>query len=81
MVSKHSLAPRALPGRLIINVFSLIPAAARDRKAKGEEDRINPIIARASQRFVITFEVASGVTSRLENPVPPVVSITSQPDS
>ena len=63
------------PGRLTISVLPRIPETPRDRIARGVDAR--PAARRVSEipgaSRSITARVASGVTSRALNPVPPVV--------
>ena len=76
---RHSEEAFLLPGRLMINVEFRIPAVNRDNIAMGvilsDFDIIqctNPGVSLSNIDLV-----ASGVTSRLANPVPPVVKIRS----
>ena len=70
---KFSAAPFVLPGRLTINVFPRIPAVSLDNIAIGVTDKDPDIIACTNPGASLSkiFFVASGVTSRGENPVPP----------
>src|SRR5688572_26258141 len=78
---KHSLTPLTLPGKLIISVDCRMPATARDRAARGV--LLNPSTRISSAMpgtgLSITATVASGVTSRGESPVPPVVTTRAMP--
>ena len=81
---RHSLTPLTLPGKLIISVDCRIPATARERAARGV--LLKPSNAHQFRRFPehglsITASVASGVTSRGESPVPPVVTTSRNPSS
>ena len=80
---RHSSTALALPGRLTISVRLHIPAAARLSMARGvtciERARIASAMPGASRSM--TARVASGVTSRSEKPVPPVVATSARPRS
>ncbi len=73
---RFSFAAFSLPGRFTISVRPRMPAALRDRQPRGVILRLSarmasgmPLVSRS-----MTLSVASGVTSRGEKPVPPVVS-------
>ncbi|KAF7635800.1 hypothetical protein Mgra_00004712 [Meloidogyne graminicola] len=68
-----------LPGRLTIKQFPEIPAASLVNAANGVERSppINKDVTIPGHSRSITSFVASGVTSLLANPVPPVVRIKS----
>ena len=74
----HSLTALGLPGRFIMSVFFLIPAAALESIAVGVLVIEYALIASAMPGVILsqTAMVASGVRSLSENPVPPVVKIT-----
>ena len=69
-------APAGLPGRLSASELPMVPQSPRERAAKGV--CFNPsariISTTPSRRRSHTLAVASGVTSRVEIPVPPVVT-------
>ena len=76
-----STAALGLPGRFTTSVRPTMPATSRERQAFG-------VIASDAARMASgmpgamrshTAAVASGVTSRGENPVPPVVSTSATP--
>ncbi len=76
MASRPSATPFGLPGRLTISDEPTLPTTARDNAAIGVWVRpavrissANPGASRSTTAFV-----ASGVTSRGPNPVPPVVT-------
>ena len=79
MTSKFSFTADGLPGRLMISVFPFTPATALEIIARGVF--LSPLYLMASGMpgisRVIISSVASGVTSRGEGPVPPVVRIRS----
>ena len=79
--SRTSSIAFGLPGRFTIRVSFLIPASARQSIARIVICRLMFRIASGMPgvRRVITESVASGVTSRFEKPVPPVVTIRSIP--
>lgn len=81
--SIFSRAALGLPGRFTIRVRPQMPAASRERQARG-------VIANEAARIASgmpgamrsqTAAVASGVTSRGEKPVPPVVSTSATSDA
>ena len=69
------------PGRLTIRHFPRVPAVCRERMAVGTCSRLIRRISwpKPSSSRVMTARVASGVRSRVDGPVPPVVRIRSQP--
>jgi len=71
-----------LPGRLIIKLFFLVPAQARERTAVAvcSYPFILSISARPGTSFSITWAVTSGVMSRGPSPVPPEVRMRSTTD-
>ena len=71
--SKHSRTALGLPGRFKINVFFLIPAAARLSIALLVNRILYARIASGMPGTMrsVTDKVASGMQSRGENPVPP----------
>ena len=76
---KFSTAPFGLPGRLMISVFLRMPVTILDNMACGVILRLAARMAsaRPGASRSMTARVASGVTSRGEKPVPPVVRMTS----
>src|SRR5687767_1007788 len=74
--SKQSRMALGLPGRLTINELPRIPAIWRDRIAVGTNlsDTARISSPKPSRILSQTASVASGVTSRLAGPVPPVVT-------
>ena len=74
--SRHSEAAFLLPGRLIIRVFPLRPAAALESIPIGVIFMLSALMASGIPRTSrsTTWRVASGVTSLWEKPVPPVVA-------
>lgn len=77
--SRLSLTAFGLPGRFTISVPFRIPAAARLSIALGVIVILYALIASGipgTSRSIISF-VASGIQSLGENPVPPVVTISS----
>ena len=79
MTSKFSLTPLGLPGRFTIRLEPRIPTTALETMAWGVFLRLSALMAseKPGTSFSITFNVASGVTSRGLKPVPPVVRIKS----
>ena len=79
--SRPSTAPRGEPGRLTMSVRPRTPATWRESIAAGSAARPAARIASASPGTSrsTTSRVASGVTSRGERPVPPVVRTRSAP--
>lgn len=77
--SKHSLIDFGFPGRLIIKLLLLSPAVCRERIAVGTNFKDSALISSPKPGIILsqTASVASGVTSLLAGPVPPVV-ITKQ---
>ena len=69
------------PGRLIIRLFPRVPAICLDSIAVGTVLRDTVLIcsAKPSKIRSHTASVASGVTSLVVGPVPPVVRIRLQP--
>lgn len=83
MASSCSTAPRGEPGSVMMRVLFATPAIPRDKYARG---LVLPVKARASSINPgcwreMTLAAASGVTSRGESPVPPVLTIKSIPES
>lgn len=78
MDRKHSSTAFLLPGRLIMSDPLRMPQTARDRTANLVFSKLLSPINKAScgASFSMTRFVASGVTSRGANPVPPLVKIT-----
>ena len=81
IITKPSFAAPGDPGKLIIKVLFVTPAAPRDKSVVGTLSRE---YARSASRipgifFSINGSVASGVTSSGEIPVPPVVTTKSRP--
>src|SRR5262249_45450864 len=76
--AKPSRQPPGEPGRLTIIVAPRRPASPRESRACGVRSRASARIASATPGASrsSTAAVASGVTSRGANPVPPVVSTT-----
>mmetsp|Transcript_18803 Transcript_18803/g.48964 ORF Transcript_18803/g.48964 Transcript_18803/m.48964 type:complete len:223 (-) Transcript_18803:471-1139(-) len=74
---------RGDPGRLTTTLSPRMPAICRDRTAVGTYRRDMARIASPmpGSSFSMTRRVASGVTSRLAGPVPPVVMTRPQPSS
>ena len=74
---RHSFAAFSLPGQLIIIVSPRIPAASRERQPRGvmRIDSARMASGMPGTSRCMTAFVASGVMSRLEKPVPPVVTI------
>ncbi len=77
--SRFSTAALGLPGRFTTRVRPRMPATSRERQERS-------VMAREAARMASgmpgamrsqTAVVASGVTSRSENPVPPVVSTSA----
>ena len=83
MAVRFSRAARSLPGRLTIRVRFRIPATPRDRQPLGVTLMLSArmVSARPGVWRSITSSVASGVMSRGEKPVPPVVSTSATPAS
>src|SRR5436305_6726757 len=81
--AKHSRTPLTLPGKLIINVDWRIPETALDKAARGVIFRLSSRInsAMPGTGLSMTADVASGVTSRGERPVPPDVTTSLNPSS
>jgi len=81
--ARHSFTPFGLPGRLMIRVRPLIPTTERLTMAMGVCLRVSMRMASAMPGTCLwtTARVASGVTSLLVRPVPPVVTIRSRPSS
>ena len=79
-LEKQSFTPLRLPGKFKISVFSRLPATILDKHAYSVVFSPSVIIFITSPgaSFWIICLVASGVLSRLEKPVPPVVKMTSQ---
>jgi len=75
-----SVAPFGLPGRLIMRVCLRMPATAREMMALAVFLRLSMRITspKPGSSRSTTRSVASGVTSRGETPVPPVVRIRSK---
>jgi hypothetical protein len=71
---------RGEPGRFTIKVFPRTPAVARDKIAVGTFENESARIAspKPGNSFSRIARVASGVTSRIAGPVPPVVTISAQ---
>src|SRR4030043_2486534 len=80
MTSRHSFTALGLPGRLTIKHLPRLPATARLSIASGLFFIVTILIASVKPGIVlsITASVASGVTSRGDNPVPPLVTIRSR---
>ena len=81
IITKPSVAAPGEPGKFIINVLFVTPAAPRDKSVVGTFSRE---YARSASRipgisFSISGAVASGVTSNGDTPVPPVVTSKSTP--
>ena len=79
MASRFSRAAFLLPGRLTMSVCPTTPQTARESMACGVLASDAALIASASPgaALSISIEVASGVTSRGEKPVPPTVTTRS----
>ena len=79
-IGSISFTAIGFPGRLAIRVFPLTPAVPRDRAARGwtvwDSARLQKDMSPSQERSSMA-DVASGVTSRGENPVPPVVMMIS----
>ena len=77
MAERFSFAAFSEPGRLMMRLVPLVPATARESMARGVTLRLSTHIATGIARISrsSTASVASGVTSRGERPVPPVVRI------
>ena len=73
---RHSSTAFTLPGRLRIRVSPRMPAVSRLSMPWGVWRRLSARMAsgRPGVKRSITEAVASGVMSRLEKPVPPVVA-------
>ena len=73
---RFSLDAFSLPGKFTISVFPRIPATARDRQPLWVMRILSARMASGMPGTALwmTESVASGVTSRGKNPVPPVVS-------
>ena len=78
---RFSRAAFLLPGRFTIRVLPRIPAAARLRQPRGVMRMLSARMASGMPRVSrsTTARVASGVTSRGEKPVPPVVTTRFSP--
>ncbi len=74
--SKHSLIDFGFPGKLITKLLPLSPAVCLDRIAVGTNFRDSVLISSPKPGIIRshTASVASGVTSLLAGPVPPVVT-------
>ena len=74
---RFSRAAFSLPGRFTISVRPRMPAALRERQPRGVIFMLSARMASGIPRVSrsTTAKVASGVTSRGEKPVPPVVRI------
>ena len=79
MYSRHSRTAFGLPGRLTISVRLRIPLAARLNIVRFVNCKLYARIASGIPGTIrsATASVASGITSRGENPVPPVVKSRS----
>jgi hypothetical protein len=79
IAARLSVAPFGLPGRSTISVRPRTPQTPRDRSASGVIARPAARIASASPGACrsTTSSVASGVTSRGPNPVPPVIATSA----
>ena len=80
---RHSAIAAGRPGKFTINDRPATPATARVKIAVGtfSKDFIRMISPNPGNSFSITARVASGVTSRIDGPVPPVVTINGSPSS
>ena len=78
---RHTDIATGFPGRLIIKLLPLVPAIWRERIAVGTvlSETILICSAKPSKILSHTAWVASGVTSLVVGPVPPVVRIKLQP--
>ena len=78
-IGKHSPIAFGLPGRLTIKVRPRVPAVERDKIAVGTRSKLRIRIASPNpgNSRSITARVASGVMSRADGPVPPVVTTKS----
>lgn len=74
IAARKSTAPPGEPGVLMTRQRPTTPASARDSRPLGPDRRIAS--ASPGARRSMIPNVASGVTSRGANPVPPVVTIT-----
>jgi len=79
IAASELLAPAGLPGRFTINAVPSVPHTPRLSEASGVYSSPSALIRSASPSISRsqTIRVASGVTSRVANPVPPVVTIRS----
>ena len=78
---RHSTAPLGLPGRQITSAESITAARLRERIALGVIfiDSIRITSPKPGNSRNAISRTASGVTSRVATPVPPVVRIRWQP--
>ena len=80
---RHSSIAAGLPGRLMISVRPRLPASCRERIAVGTDCKDTARICSPNPGYKRshTALVASGVTSRGDGPVPPVVTTSAHPVS
>jgi len=81
--ARHWLMAAGRPGKFTTSDRPAMPATARDKMAVGtfSNDFTRMISPNPGNSFSMTDRVASGVTSRSDGPVPPVVTISGKPST